>query len=115
MTPIQSANLAVRFALELCALAALAYWGWHVSDVLVVRLLTALAAAAVGALVWGIWVAPKSKRRLPDPWRLIPEALVFGSAALAMVAVGNPLLGAALAALAILNRVLLEVLGTCGA
>lgn len=115
MQALRWANLTLRFALELCALAALAYWGWQISDVLVYRLLAAVLAPAAAATVWGIWVAPTSRSRLPDPLRLIPEALVFGSATLALVTLNQPLLAIALAALAILNRLLLELLGSHGA
>jgi hypothetical protein len=48
---------------------------------------------------------------LPDPWRLIPEWVVFGGATLALVVTGRPLLGALFALLAAGNRVLLWRLG----
>ena len=115
LTILRSINLALRFGLELCALAGLAYWGWQVPEALPARLLVAIGAPLIAACVWGLWVAPNSKRRMPDPWRLIPEACVFGSAALALIASGQPLLGVLLAVFAAVNRILLEVLGTHGA
>lgn len=63
---MKAANLAVRFLLELCALAALAVWGWQVPDQIVVSVLLAIAAPLVAATVWGLWVAPKAGHRLDD-------------------------------------------------
>ena len=48
-------NLGVRFLLELCLLAALAYAGLQVSVVL------AVAAPLAAAVVWGLFVSPKAR------------------------------------------------------
>ena len=53
-----AAALALRFVLELGALAALAYGGWRVDGPLWLRLLFAVAAPLAAALIWGRWVAP---------------------------------------------------------
>lgn len=95
---MRAANLAVRFLLELCALAALGVWGWHAPGPLAVRLVAAAAAPLAGAMVWGTWVAPKAPRRLPDPLRLGVELLVFGNAVVGLLATGNPGWALALAA-----------------
>lgn len=46
---MKAANLGVRFLLELCALTALAVWGWQVSDRVVVSVLLAIAAPLLAA------------------------------------------------------------------
>ena len=111
----QSVNLALRFGLELCALAGLAYWGWQASDALLVRVVATLGAPLLAAAVWGVWVAPNSKRRLPDPQRLVPEALVFGSAAPCPCRQRSAAARRRARRPRDPRRVLLEVLGTSGA
>ena len=105
-------QLGLRFVLELCALAALAYGGWHVPGPGWVRLLVAVALPVVAAVVWGQWVAPKARRPIPDPLRLVPEWLVFGGAAVALAVTGHPIMATLLAVLAAGNRVALHLLAT---
>jgi hypothetical protein len=104
---MRHANLALRFALELSALGALAYWGFTRDAAWPVRLLLGTGAPLAAALLWGTFVAPKARQRLPDPWRLLPEASVFLSAAAALVAAGRPGLALALILAAAANVALL--------
>ncbi|MET0417812.1 MAG: YrdB family protein [Actinoplanes sp.] len=105
-------NLGLRFGLELCALAALAYGGWHLPGPTWLRIAAAIGLPLLAAIVWGRWVAPKASRPLPDPRRLIPEWLVFGGATVALWLTGHIVLGVLLAVLAALNRMALWRLRT---
>ncbi|GGR13334.1 hypothetical protein GCM10010168_33890 [Actinoplanes ianthinogenes] len=109
---MRAVNLTLRFVLELCALAALAYGGWRLPGPLAARILAAVLMPLVAALIWGRWVAPRGSHLLPDPLRLIPEWVVFGGATAALILTGHPALGVALAVLAAVNRWLLHVLKT---
>ncbi len=85
---MRAANDGLRFVLELCALAALGYWGYGVSYALMVL-------APVGAAVlWGAFVAPKARWHPGDPWRLLLELAVFGSGVAALAAAGQGVLAA---------------------
>ena len=97
-------NLGLRFGLELCALVALAYGGWHAPGPVWLRILLAVALPLLAAVVWGRWVAPKASHPIPDPQRLVPEWAVFGGATVALALTAHPILAAALAVLAALNR-----------
>jgi hypothetical protein len=109
MRPI---NLVLRFLLEICALVALGYGGWHAPAPVWVRILLAAALPLAAAIVWGRWVAPKASHPIDDPLRLIPEWVVFGGASVALVLTGHPVQGAALAVLAAANRAALHALRT---
>ncbi len=109
---MRAVNLVLRFVLEVCALSALAYGGWHVPGPLRSRLLLAVLLPLVAAVAWGRWVAPKASHPVPDPLRLIPEWCVFGGAAVALAATGHPVLAILLAVLAAANRVALHLLRT---
>jgi hypothetical protein len=98
--------------LELGALVALAYGGWQVPGPVWPRLLVAIALPLLAAVVWGRWVAPKASHPISDPWRLIPEWVVFGGATVALAVTGHYLLAALLAVLAAANRFALWRLGT---
>jgi hypothetical protein len=102
-------NLAVRFALELAALAAFATWGLHATRG-PTRFALAAAAVGVAAAVWGIWVAPAARRRLADPARLAVEMVFFAAAGLALGVTGRAVLGAALTVAAVANAVMLRLL-----
>ncbi|HEX4699595.1 MAG TPA: YrdB family protein [Actinomycetes bacterium] len=95
---MKTANLGVRFLLELCLLAAWAVIGWHVSGHVVVRVLLAVLLPAVAATAWGLWVAPRATRRLDDPARFAVEAVLFVGAAVGLAVTGWPLWGGLLAA-----------------
>jgi hypothetical protein len=82
MTALEGANLGLRFLLELCTLAALAYAGF----VLFIPLAVVFPLSA--ALGWGQFVAPKAPRRLEDPARLGVELVYFGAGVVALVATG---------------------------
>ncbi len=109
---MRAINLLLRFLLEISALAALAYGGWHVPGPWWVRLAPALLLPLLAAVAWGRWVAPKASNPVPDPLRLVPEWGVFGGAAIALAATGHPVLAVTLAVLAAANRVALHLLRT---
>jgi hypothetical protein len=103
---MRSLALTAKFLLELCALAALAYWG-ATTGPLVVNLLLGIGAPLVAAAVWGTLAAPRSSRRLSTGPRIAVESAVFAAAALALVAVGAPVLAAVFVVIAVLDTAVL--------
>ncbi len=106
LTLAKSANLLVRFLLELFALGTLGYWGFVSGGNMFAKILLGIGAPLLAAVVWGLFVAPRAAVPLKMPLRLVPEALVFGSAILVLFAMGHPRLGASLLIVAAVNRVL---------
>jgi len=79
-------NLAVRFVLEMTALIALGYGGWHAGSGLW-RYLLAIGLPPIAAICWGSFRTPNEPHHPTHPTRPIPgwvrlllEALVFGGA-----------------------------------
>ncbi len=100
---MKAANLALKFALEVAALAAFAYWGTTVHGTAV----SALAAVAVPLamiVLWGTF-APHAQHRLSRAIRIPFEVAVFALAAGALLAAGARVPAAGLAALVLLNSV----------
>jgi hypothetical protein len=108
---VKGAALALRFLLELCALAAVAYWGSRVSSSTAVNVLVAVAAPVVVAGVWGTYLAPRAARRLDPPARWVLELATLAAAVAALAASGLTVLAVILAAVAVTNGVLLHIWG----
>ncbi|MFH8843007.1 YrdB family protein [Streptomyces sp. NPDC017868] len=104
--PLHVFNEGLAFLLELAALAVLAWWGWDSAEGVALRLLLAVAAPAVAAVVWGLFAAPKARFRVPLAGVLLVKALVFGAAALALLGVDRPVWAFGFAAVALVNTAL---------
>jgi len=84
------ANLAIRFLLELTALAAMGFWGWQHGDG-AQRYAFALLVPLVAAAAWGVFAVPGDRSRsgkapvaVPGAVRLGIEAAFFGVAVFAL-------------------------------
>lgn len=111
VSPAKSVNLALRFLLELCVLAAVAYWGSRVSTSTARNVAVAVVAPLVVAAVWGGFLAPNAARRVDPPARWALELLVLAAGVAALLAVDAPLLAVALAVVAVVNATLLHLWG----
>ena len=111
LSVLQSANLSLRFVLELCALAALAVWGATVGSGTPFKLTLGVGAPLLAAVVWGLFVAPKAAVPVPDSPRFVIELVVFGAAAVGLAATGHLRLAAAIAIAYVINRALLFAWG----
>jgi hypothetical protein len=105
---LKSANLAVKFLLELAAFAALVYWGARTGHGAWAVVL-AIAAPVAAILVWALFCAPRARRQLPVAAWAPLELAVFGLAAGGLAAVGAATLAIIFGAVVIVNAVLLTV------
>ncbi len=105
---VKQLNLAVKFLLELAALAAFGLWGASIASGFVAVLL-AVGLPVVVAVLWGAFAAPRARRRLPLRLRAPFELGVFGAAALALWQAESVAWGAAFAVIAAANAALLTV------
>lgn len=99
-------NLALKFLLELAALAALGLWGASISHG-VGAVLLAIGLPAAAAALWGTLAAPKARRRLPLRPRIRFELGFFALAAFALWRAGSATSAAAFAAIVLANALLL--------
>ncbi|MGA5702671.1 DUF2568 domain-containing protein [Peterkaempfera bronchialis] len=104
-------SLALRFLLELCALAALGYGGYGLGGPLPLRIALAAVLPSAAALLWGRYAAPRAPvRRSPAAW-LATQLAVMGAAVAALAATGHPLLAGVFAAVLVANTAALAALG----
>ena len=111
MAALQAANLALAFLLELAALAAFAYWGFNTGDSTLVHVVLGIGVPVLGAVLWGIFAAPKSTRRLQGIAYWAFKVAFFALASAALVAAGQVTLGVLLGAVAAVNLILARVWG----
>lgn len=97
------ANLAIRFLLELSALAAIGFWGWRQGEG-PQRYAFALLVPLVAAAAWGVLAVPGDRSRsgrapvaVPGIVRLGVEAAFFAFAVFALYQVGGGPVSAILA------------------
>ncbi len=109
MAILKYANLALAFLLELCALAALLYWGFNTGSGVVAHLILGIGAPLIAAILWGMFVAPRAVKPVAPPARLALQLLVFGSAALGLAAAGQPTLAVIFAVVVAVNLILVRV------
>jgi hypothetical protein len=109
MGPIRQINLALRFLLELCALAALAYWGFTTDWGTPLRIVLGIGAPVLMAVVWGAFVAPKARAPTSRAVRIGLGLLVMGIAAVALAVAGRPVLAGVLGAIIVINTALVAV------
>jgi hypothetical protein len=111
LTTLASANLALRFLLELAGLAALGYWGFATHRGPFVRLVFTIGAPLLMAVVWGAFIAPRAPAAVRRPVRAVMELAIFGLAAAGLGAAGKVALAWAFGAAVVLSEVLLYAVG----
>ncbi|MDQ1911097.1 DUF2568 domain-containing protein [Paenibacillus sp. GD4] len=111
MILLQYTNLAIRFLLELCALAALGYWGFHTGQGFLLRLGLGLGSPLALAVLWGMFGSPNAAYPLHGGLHLLLELVAFGSGAAALYAAGLPRLALLYGAAFLINRLLMHLWG----
>ena len=111
LTIIKNANLALAFFLELGVLAALGYWGFQTGQGTIAKIGFGIGAPVLAVVIWWLFGAPQAMWHLNGVFRLLLEVIFFGSAAVALYAAGQHVMGVAFALVFVLNIVLLSLLG----
>jgi len=83
---LRSVVLGIRFLSELALLAVLAIVGANAGLGTAANVVVAVLAPVAAAVIWGIGIAPRARRRWPDPWRFCVEVVLFVAAAAALAA-----------------------------
>lgn len=99
-------NEGIAFLLELLVLVVLAWWGFSRDAGWAGSLALAVAAPAAAAVLWGMFAAPKARFTVPLAAQLGVKAVVFGAAALALLALGQRLPSLWFAVIVVVNTAL---------
>jgi len=104
-------NLALRFILELCALAALVYWGFHASENTWIQIMLGIGVPLLAAIAWGTFRVPddpgKAPVVVPGKVRLLLELAFWSAAVLGLAAAGQATLAWVFALAVVVNNALM--------
>jgi hypothetical protein len=99
-------NLALSFFLELCMVVAYGYWGFTTGGGLIAQLLLGIGVPLTVIVVWGIFLAPASNRRLKGLPHWILEIILFAASMVALFIAGRPTLSIGFAVIYAINVLL---------
>ena len=83
----------VAFLSELAMLAVLVVAGWDLGNGGLMSIALAVFYPALAVSIWSVWMAPRSPRRLKDPWRLTAQIVLFVATAVLASVAHHPVLG----------------------
>jgi hypothetical protein len=89
--------LTIRFLTELALLGGLALAGTQLGSGVALAIVDAVLLPAAAAAVWGLFIAPRARRRLPEPGRFLLEFALFAVTGVVLALVGWVVLGMVLA------------------
>lgn len=110
MVAMATAQLAIRFILELAALVAAGIVGASIGNP-PLGLVGGLAGAVLFGVVWGLFLAPRARFPQPPTVRLVAGTAVMEAAAVGYALVGPPTSGLLLAATILANAVWIAAIG----
>jgi hypothetical protein len=105
MAVFKGINLALSFLLELAMLVAFGYWGFNTGDSTLVHILFGIGLPVIAIIIWSIYNAPMSKRRLPRTPRTILEVVMFSLAALMLALAGQTTWATLFVVLIVINQI----------
>jgi hypothetical protein len=97
----------MTFVCELAMLAALSVVGWQLGPSVPVGLTLAFALPGTTGLVWGMWLAPRARRRLAEPTLTTAKTFVFVATGVVLALVGQILWAAVLTIGSVVSAVML--------
>ena len=109
MEALKGLNLGVRFLLELCMLAAVAFWGFKTQNSWLMKILLGIGLPVLIAILWGMFLAPRATHRLSGAPFFALELALFSTGAFSLFAAGASTLGWVYTITLIINAILLIV------
>ncbi|WP_206791000.1 YrdB family protein [Amycolatopsis sp. MtRt-6] len=93
--------LTVRFLTELALLGGLALAGTQLGSGVVLAIVDAVLLPLGAAVLWGLFVAPRARRRLPEPGRFLLEFALFAATGVVLALLGWLVVGLAVSVVGI--------------
>ena len=109
MEALKAINLGIRFLLEIMVLVILGYWGFHVSQGTIIKILLGIGTPLLAAVIWGMFGAPKAPYVLSGFSFLILEIVIFGLPAVALFNTEKQSLALLYGLIVVVNLFLLKI------
>src|SRR5256885_15316871 len=93
--------LTIRFLTELALLGGLALAGTQLGGGVALAIVDAILLPGAAAAIWGLFIAPRARRRLPAPGRFLVEFVLFAATGVVLALVGWVVLGIVLSVVGI--------------
>lgn len=106
---IKSANLGLRFMLEMAALGAVGFWGFRLDRATMVRWVVGIGVPLAVVVVWSLYLAPGSDGPLPAATKMWVGSLVLGACAATLAAANRPALAGLFGVAIVVNTVLMQI------
>ena len=94
----------IAFIVEIVMLIALGIAGYQLVTVLFLKYILAIVLPVLAIILWAIWAAPKSKRRLRFPWLSVFKITLFAITALLLFLTGHIVAAVVFGGVAYLNE-----------
>ena len=93
--------LTIRFLTELALLGGLALAGTQLGGGVALAIVDAVLLPVAAAAIWGLFIAPRARRRLLEPARFLVEFALFAATGVVLALAGWLVLGIVLAVVGI--------------
>ena len=88
MYTAKTINTIASFCIEITMLLAMGIAGYHMGMIQWLQILLATAVPLLVVVIWGIWAAPKSRRRLSRPGLTLFKIMLFSITAVLLYVTG---------------------------
>jgi hypothetical protein len=102
--------LFIFFLMEIAALLAAAYWGFHTRNGWIMKSVLGIGSPFLIAMVWGRFIAPKAPKNVSPYLRVFLQLVIFGFAAGALFLSGVPVLAYLFFSIVIVTTVIIKLL-----
>lgn len=106
---LKMANIGLRFLLELCALAAVGYWGFTLDKSIIWKVLAGIGLPLLIIVIWGSFGSPGAPYPLPGAYKYILLAAIFGFSAFALYRSGQQMLALVFIVIICINSLLMFI------
>ncbi|MGG3468312.1 YrdB family protein [Neobacillus pocheonensis] len=109
MDGLKAINLGLRFLLEIMVLVILGYWGFHVSQGTMIKILLGIGTPILTAVIWGMFGAPKAPYVLSGFSFLLLEIVIFGLPVVVLYVIEKQTLAFIYGLIVVINLFLMKI------
>jgi|GEM_PF-462663 hypothetical protein len=105
MNIIRGVNRLIAFLLEIALVISLGYVGYSVTENVYLKYVFAILLPLVAIICWSIFAAPKSAKRLQQPWRMLFRTTMYVVCTLLLYIIGKTTWAISIITIAVINEI----------